>query len=170
MPMVTDVIGNYGNVCMTIKNNGVVVNEKIYHNTITTDGIMNLLRVLCLDYTSFITKIGIVYSLNGNQYTQTYDNFSSIRVVQPTTEGSSPYAEFRFYLSTADLVGTQLVGAKLYTKDNTNTDIIFSEVDTEDVISGTTTPVISSITKTNAISVLYTWNIGLTSAFVSSIN
>lgn len=167
----TDVIGSYGNVTVQLLNKrNSIVKEKTIHNKVTDEGIANLLRVLCLNRTSYITAIGINCKPSDSLSSDTEDiiftAFSSIRMVI----GTQPYAEFKFYLSSDQLNGYDLYGAKLYTRDGSGNQIVFAEVDTTDKTDEDVPVIKDIITKTEDISVLYIWRIGITSNFVQIIS
>lgn len=168
-------IGTYGNVDIQVKNakNNRIISEYNIHNTVTSAGNINVLNALCLNHSCQITGLRIKYHAttdisNSTTLYKDFSEFSSIRIV-PNSGTNDAYAEFKFYLSSESLNENTLVAASLLSRDSTNTLIEFAEVNTSSVIDSTTTSVITSITKTNDISVLYVWRIGLTSAFINEI-
>ena len=167
----TDILGTYGNVTVQIRNKkNYILKEKTVHNQVTDEGVANLLRVLCLNRTSYISAIGITCKPSGSLSEVTEDikftSFSSIRVVI----GTQLYAEFKFYLSSDQLNGYDLISAKLYKRDGSGNEIVFAEVDTTDKIEDDTPVIEDIIPKTEDVSVLYIWRIGITSHFVQIIS
>lgn len=166
----SDALSIAGNVTVQVLSQNTVIQEITKHNSVTNEGIVNLLRVLTLNRTSYITGIGIVYHDPDDSQSLDkeviYNEFSSVRVVN----GTQPYAEFRFYLPSDQLNGKTLIGANLKTKDSSGAVIDFATVRITDTLEDGTTPVIASeISKTSSLSVLYIWRIGISSEFVQII-
>lgn len=162
-----DVMGAFGNVTIKEYNNNVLVQEKTIHNNVTVEGITNILDCMCLNRSPVITGIRIMYIDSNGANFKDFDTFSSRRVVQ----GNVPYLELKFYLSSDELNGTTLTGAKLLTQDGASNTIIFAEVDITSKFADTTDEnVIETIYKTVERSVIYIWRIGITSEFLKSIS
>ena len=161
-----DVMGAFGNVTIKEYNNNVLVQDKTIHNNITLEGITNILDCMCLSRSPVITGIRIMYIEGSEAKVKDFTEFSSRKVRQ----GNVPYLELKFYLSSDELNGTTLTGAKLLTQDGASNTIIFAEVDITSKFADTTENVIETIHKTVEKSVIYIWRIGITSEFLKSIS
>ena len=173
-----DVANAQGNVTMQVSKNGVITQEFSIHNAVTEEGIMCILNNLCNAYSNDIKgykltgttqEIGTIHELTEEIQT----DFVSRKIV--TTEGGS-YVEFKIFIPSDAYNGSVLTGVKLYTKDSTNTDIVFATVEANVDKDQNDINIIGSgghneiITKTQDVNVLYIWRIAITSIFLNAIN